>query len=483
LIQELLYQELENNQPVFTDPPLKMKENNQAPLTNYAGIALARNLINQLNIPSLINENIHVLKRHRPYHESDHILTQVYNFLTGGEVLNDIERLQEDTALQRILGTDRIPDPTTAGDFLARFRDKELETFQEVLGTVQDTAFGMLGKKRKEVATIDSDSSIHEVYGEKKEGADYAYNHTYSYNALYITLAETGDMLHQELREGNTYSSKGTKERLPKIIERVSKHFQKVRYRGDSAFYDKDIVRVVDEGNVEFFITADQTHPLMKKVISIEEEEWKSFKHKRIGEKRRESKNRRKRKNNKKALAKKRNRVIKKKGKVQVASFYYQPTGWEKPYRFVVKRTEIREEGKQLYFDERLCKYTYYIVVTNSEATNSRVMNVAQGRGNQENLIKDVKYGLGLDHIPTGFLHANKTHFLIASLAWNIKTWLLNLARLGEGASLRFKRFLYLCVHQAAAISYTGTRTVVLRMEKGEYYSCFSKALSTIASL
>ena len=86
MILDLVYHEDDNNQPVFTDPPLKIKENKQAPLTNFTGIALARDLVRRLEIPSLIDEKIHVLRRHRPYHESDHVLTQVYNFLTGEAV-------------------------------------------------------------------------------------------------------------------------------------------------------------------------------------------------------------------------------------------------------------------------------------------------------------------------------------------------------------------------------------------------------------
>jgi len=53
LILELSYQEPENSQPVFTDPPLKIKQNKQAPITNCSGIALASNLINRLDIPAL----------------------------------------------------------------------------------------------------------------------------------------------------------------------------------------------------------------------------------------------------------------------------------------------------------------------------------------------------------------------------------------------------------------------------------------------
>ena len=107
----------------------------------------------------------------------------------------------------KVLGAKRVPDPTTAGDFLARFLDSDIAKFQCTVEKIQDRTFSLLGKERKKRATIDSDSSIHEVYGEKKEGADYSYTNKWSYNALYMTLSETGDILYQDLRGGNTYSS------------------------------------------------------------------------------------------------------------------------------------------------------------------------------------------------------------------------------------------------------------------------------------
>ena len=55
-----------------------------------------------------------------------------------------------------------------------------------------------------------------------------------------------------------------------------------------------------------------------------------------------------------------------------------------------------------MYLDDGLRRYVYWIVVSNSKRSNEQVLRIAQGRGNQENLIKDFKYGLGLAHIPTG---------------------------------------------------------------------------------
>lgn len=339
-------------------------------------MVIARNLIKKLGIAEAIDQEVPILRRHSPYYESDHVLNIVYNFLTGGEALVDIERFREERSFLKLLGAERVPDPTTAGDFLARFSDADTAGFQKVVERVQDRAFSLLDNKRRRWATIDGDSSIHEVYGKKKEGADYSYNNKWSYNALYMSIAETGDLVYQELRSGNTYSSEGAKEKLPGIIERLQGYFGELRFRGDSAFYDKEIVEVCDKRGVEFFIVADQTGRLLGKVMEIEEGQWKPFHEGKTHGKRGRKKvqNRKKRKNHKKAVALRRNLTLKVKGKAEVASFEYQPVGWEKPYRFVVKRTEIIDKTHQLYFEDRLCKYTYHVIVTNSKKSDAQVM-------------------------------------------------------------------------------------------------------------
>jgi hypothetical protein len=482
LIHNKLYKKAEKNQAHFTNPPVVLKESKQAPLLSNTGVVIVRDLIKRLGIAETIDENLSLLQRHKPYGESDHVLNIVYNFLTGGEKLLDIERLQEEKSFLKVLGAESIPDPTTAGDFLVRFSDADIDVFQGSLEQAQDNAFFLLEKKKKQRATIDSDSSIYEVYGSKKEGADYSYNNKWSYNGLHMTLAETGDIVYQELREGNKYSSDGVKELLPGTIERLKKHFGKVRYRADSAFYDKEIVKICDERGVEFFIVADQTGRILTEVLDIEEDVWEPFhKGKNQGNKgRKKLKRRRKRENHKKAVALKRNPNMRFKGRAEVASFVYQPIGWEKAYRFVVKRTEIVDKNNQLYLEDGLCKYVYYIVVTNSTKRDSAVMRIAQGRANQENLIKDFKDGLGLSHVPSGFFNANKVWFMIAALAWNIKSWMLNLLQLGDGSVLRFKRFLYKWIYQAGIVSTTGRNTVVIRMVEGGYFHRFQRALARV---
>ena len=160
-----------------------------------------------------------------------------------------------------VSGGFRVPGQMLRGRFGDRKRDRHglaLKELRETTEAVQQDAFALLPRERRRVATLDWDSSIHEVYGNKKEGADWAYNNTWSYSGLYGTLAETGDLLYLGLREGYRHTSYGMKEVLPGTIERVGKHFRELRMRADSGYYSQALVRICEDREVEYFIVAKQ---------------------------------------------------------------------------------------------------------------------------------------------------------------------------------------------------------------------------------
>ena len=471
-------------------PRVVVEEHRGAPLLSWSGLVIIRDLIKRLGVASTIDAGLRLLRRCKLYRESDHILTLIYNMLTGGRTLADVNRLREDAALRRVLGSERLPHATTLGKFLWRFGAKEdphrlaLQELRDSTEAIQEEAFKLLPRRRRRVATMDWDSSIHEVYGEKKEGADWAYNNTWSYGVLYGTLAETGDLLYVGLREGYRHTSYGTKAVLPGTIRRVGRYFAKLRMRADSGYYSEALVNICEQHEVEYFIVAKQHRNLINAVRAIPDADWKSFDGKRMQEDGRGRKQRRRRANLKRKITLRRKPNSRFKGAPEVATMVFKPTSWKKARRYVIKRTPIIDkDDRQLYLDDGMRRYAYWIVVTNSKRRNGQVLRIAQGRGNQENLIKDCKYGLGLAHVPTGSLAANQAYFVIAGLAWNLKTWMLNLLDLGDGAVMRCQRFLYQWIWHAGIVTKTGRNTIVLKLPAGEYYQRFGSALARLASL
>jgi hypothetical protein len=90
-----------------------------------------------LGLPEAIDRRLHLLRRHVPYHESDHVLNLAYNVLCDGHCLEDLEKLRQDTAYLDLLGARRIPDPTTAGDFLRRFEDWDVFELMDAISEVR----------------------------------------------------------------------------------------------------------------------------------------------------------------------------------------------------------------------------------------------------------------------------------------------------------------------------------------------------------
>src|SRR4051812_49693887 len=80
-----------------------------------------------------IDRDLHLLKRHLPYHESDHVLNIALNILAGGKCFEHLELRRNDEVYLNALGAERIPDPTTEGDFCRRFSEPDVVTLLDVI--------------------------------------------------------------------------------------------------------------------------------------------------------------------------------------------------------------------------------------------------------------------------------------------------------------------------------------------------------------
>ena len=63
---------------------------------NCGGIGALHLLVQRLGLVEDLDRQLHLLKVHLPYHESDHVLNLAYNILAGGQRLEDIELRRQD---------------------------------------------------------------------------------------------------------------------------------------------------------------------------------------------------------------------------------------------------------------------------------------------------------------------------------------------------------------------------------------------------
>jgi hypothetical protein len=222
--------------PMFKDSNAHYEIAERTRAVGFGGIGAMHKLVCKLGLDKAINENVLLLKYHLPYWESDHVLNLAYNVLSGGSCLEDIERLRNDETYMNCLGAERIPDPTTAGDFLRRFDEVWVFALQETINGIRRKVWALQDASFRKEGIIDVDGTIAETTGECKEGMDISYKGIWGYAPLIVSLANTNEVLYLVNRPGSRPSSDGAAEWMDRAIDLTMPVFKKVWLRGDTDF-------------------------------------------------------------------------------------------------------------------------------------------------------------------------------------------------------------------------------------------------------
>jgi len=390
-----------------------------------------------------INDKVRVLKQHKPYHESDHVLNVAYNILTGGACLDDIERRRNDEAYMDALGAERIPDPTTAGDFSRRFGRSEVLDLMEAVNGVRPRMWKRgLPKAERREAILDMDGVIAPTTGECKEGMDLSYNGVWGYHPLMISLANTMEPLYLLNRPGNRPSHDGSVEWIDRAIGLVEGSFESVCLRGDTDFALTEHFDRWTEAGVRFAFGIDAMPNLVRIAKGLGNRRWKALKRRERSPARGEPRRRPRRV--KQAIVEQRGyKDIHLHGE-HVAEFLYQPRKCRRQYRVIALRKDLWINEKQRPL---LQTFRYFFYITSIEDMSpAEVVFFCNERCNQENLIEQLKNGLNALRMPVGDLESNWAYMVMASLAWTLKAWFALMARRVDDRvtllGMEFRRFL-----------------------------------------
>src|SRR5512137_461047 len=203
---------------------------------NCGDIGAMHLMVQRLGLVEDINKNLQLLKVHLPYHESDHVLNLAYNLLAGGQRLEDIELRRQDEVFLNGLGAERIPDPTTAGDFTRRFQVEDIVALEECVNRARLAVWKVQPEGFLKEAFVDVDGTVAQTYGECKAGMDISYKGIWGYAPLIVSLANTKEVLYLVNRPGNATSQSGSVEWIDRAINLVSSVATRVTVRGDTDF-------------------------------------------------------------------------------------------------------------------------------------------------------------------------------------------------------------------------------------------------------
>jgi Transposase DDE domain group 1 len=385
------------------------------------GIGAVHALARQIGLIEAIDRRLHLLKIHLPYHESDHVLALAYLPLCGGTCLQDLELLRHDEVLLDALGARRIPDPTTAGDFCRRFTKETIGTLLDVIDDTRLRVWTGQPAAFFEQAILDMDGFLVETTGQCKQGMDIAYDGTWGYHALVLTLANTGEVMSVVNRSGNRPSQEGAGVQIDRALQVFFRGgFRRVVLRGDTKFAQTERLDGWDDDPRVRFLFGYEAMPNLKAIAEdLPAHAWRPLQ--RPARYAVKTKPRQRPDNVKEAVVVAREFENQRLRSEEVAEFNYQPTACKKTYRMVVVKKNISvEKGEKLLFDQ----VVYFFYITNDWVSEADALVFsANDRCDQENLLAQLGGGVRALRAPVDNLESNWAYMVMTALAWNLKAW------------------------------------------------------------
>ncbi len=468
--------------PMMTGGNIHYEMSEKTEAITCGGVGAVHKMAQKIGLVEEIDEKLNLLKVHLPYHESDHVLNIAYNILVGGMRLEDIELRRQDATFMNALGAQRIPDPTTAGDFTRRFDREDIETLMDCINESRRRVWAARARGVLDEALIDIDGMLAPTLGECKGGMEYSYTGIWGYHPLVVSLANTKEVLFFENRPGNVVIHQGAAEWIDRAIDLVKPYAKRICLRGDTDF---SLTRHFDRWSdrADFVFGMDACKGLVRRAEALDEGAWEV-----LGRKpkyRVKTRERRKRENIKEQIVVRRGFKNIRLESEHVAKISYRPSKCNKDYRLVILRKNVSvEKGEMVLFDD--VRYFFYIT-SRDDLTGAEVVELANGRCDQENVIEQLKNGVNAMRMPVDNLLSNWAYMVMAALAWNLKAWFALMVRSrGRGTEIlkmEFRRFQHAMIWLPCQIIRQGRKIVYRILGYNPWLSDFFSAWERIKRL
>jgi hypothetical protein len=479
------------SQPMFTARNIHYEIADRSHGIVDGGLGAMHLLARQLGLIDALDDRLHLLKFHLPFHESDHVLNIAYNALCDGTCLQDIELRRNDEVFLNALGARRIPDPTTAGDFCRRFTDTSVPTLQDIFDDIRIRVWAQQPAAFFEQATIDMDGTLVATSGECKQGMDIAYEGTWGYHPLVLSLANTHEVLRVVKRSGNRPSHEGAAEQVDRALAVCFRAgFRAVLLRGDTDFSQTEhLDRWNADGRVRFLFGYDSMPNLEASAAALPEHVWRPLQ--RPPRYTVQTQPRQRPDRVKEQIVVERQFENQRLQSEAVAEFDDRPTACKERYRMVVVRKNLSvEKGEKVLFDRSV----YFFYITNDWGPEAEeIVLTANGRCHQENLLAQLHSGVRALTAPVDNLVSNWAYMVMTALAWNLKAWWALTLPETPGRwqakyradklwvlGIEFKTFVNAFMRQACQIVRTGRKLVYRLLAWNPYQPIFFRLVSML---
>lgn len=251
-------------------------------LTALAGLPLIHELFHQIRLPRLIRRHLRI--KEKGFREEDLVETLVSLSIAGGDHLDDIRILEAEKAFQGLIGQEKIASAKTLERFLKKFHQpQEKPEGMDAWVPEANAPLEALGRIHREVVkklievsglatlTLENDATVIESH---KQSAQGTYLGGLGYQPTLGVCAELGLILATEFRDGNVPASFRVKDFFQRCLFSIPKTVKRIRFRGDGAYYDHDLIRYLRLNEIDFTVTAKKTASILDWVEAIPEEKW-----------------------------------------------------------------------------------------------------------------------------------------------------------------------------------------------------------------
>jgi Transposase DDE domain group 1 len=366
-----------------------------------AGLLLPATLVGRLGLRELVDRHVDLGRAPGGANAGDKVASLVLSALAGGDCIDDANALRAG-GTEAVLGF-RAKAASTLGTFLRSFRWGHVRQFDRVSRELLGRAWAAGAGPGAGPLTIDIDSTVCETYGLAKQGATgFTYSRVRGYHPLLAVAAGTGDVLHARLRGGSANAVRGAASFLAETVARARNGGATgpLTLRADSGFYAHDVIAACRRLDVRFSVTLRIPNGVRRLIEAIPEDAWTPIPY-----------------------------WIE--GGADVAEISYTPFrnhGWTTavPVRLIVRRVRPKA-GSQLAL---FTLHDYHPFITDREGDMLTLEADHRRHAEVENAIRDLKYGMGLNHLPSGRFAANGAWLAVQVIAHNLARWT---ARIGLG--------------------------------------------------
>jgi hypothetical protein len=360
-------------------------------ITSFSGLLIFQLFFSKINLKQQLKKCFSHLTVSPIFGRHLVVLLLIIHLLLGFRRLREVDYYRDDPIVLRLMGLRKLPDVSTISRALAQTDNQSVEKVR-----ILSRSLVIQGLVREQLPrlTLDFDGSVQSTKGHA-QGTAVGFNKSKkgarSYYPLFCTIAQTDQFFDVYHRPGNVHDSNGAAEFMLNCFEKAKQQLAGTIFesRMDSAFFNQDIISIMDNNHVKFtasvpferFVQLKDMIEQRKRWSKIDEQ-WSCF------------------------------------------ETQWKPKSWDTSYRFIFTRKKTKRQRKgpiQLHlFEPRDFQFDYKVIITNKTESAKNVVMFHNGRGSQEAIFGNAKTDTALGVIPCRRLAANQTFTLCAMMAHNM---------------------------------------------------------------